>query len=172
MRPLVCTCSIFVLALTTGCPGDDGSGDTNPMTDDGTTMAPATSDGSSGDPMDSSGGPDTTTSGPDETTTATDDTTGGAVCGTNVEQSPECDACTHANCCPEVQACFGDETVTEDTDCLLLNNCIATMCAGAGSLMEVEQCVDMSCPELAGAFEVYLAFNGCWTGNCLEECSG
>lgn len=99
--------------------------------------------------------------------------TGTTECGTNVgTMNMACDDCSHENCCAEVQGCFGDETVTENTPCLDLNNCIATNCTDAGTVEAIQACIEMNCPELAGEFNTWAAFIGCVGMNCQAECAG
>lgn len=101
------------------------------------------------------------------------DDTAPAECGTNVgTMNPACDECMHTNCCPEVQACFGDETVTEATPCLNLNNCVATSCTTAMTIEDLTMCIDANCPELAGELETFLMFNSCGAMNCAAACGG
>lgn len=99
--------------------------------------------------------------------------TGTAECGTNVAtMNPACDECTHANCCAEVQGCFGDETQMGETPCLQLNNCIATSCTTAMTLEDLQMCIDMNCPDLAGELQNFLMFNNCAAMNCAADCAG
>jgi hypothetical protein len=99
--------------------------------------------------------------------------TGTGECGTNVStMNAACDDCTHANCCPEVQGCFGDETVMGETPCLQLNNCIAMSCGTAMTLEDLQMCIEMNCPDLAGELETFLMFNACAGMNCAAECAG
>ncbi len=99
--------------------------------------------------------------------------TGTGECGTNVStQNAACDECSHASCCPEVQGCFGDETVTENTACLELNNCLATNCQAAGTLDALEMCVEEFCPTLASEIPAFLALNACLGMNCGAACGG
>lgn len=103
-----------------------------------------------------------------------DDSTGEPVeCGTNVGTgNMACDDCSHANCCAELQACFGDETVVMATPCLELNNCIAMNCNGATTIMELQTCVDKSCAETADQLQTFLAMNQCVATSCAAQCAG
>jgi hypothetical protein len=94
-------------------------------------------------------------------------------CGTNVStMNAACDDCSHMNCCPEVQGCFGDETVMMNTPCLELNNCIAMNCTTATTIEELQTCVDGMCPDFADQLQTWLAFNQCLAMNCAAECAG
>jgi hypothetical protein len=105
-----------------------------------------------------------------------DSTTGGppAECGLVVQlnfPNAECGPCAEANCCPELQGCFGDETTMEMTECLQLNNCIAMECMGAMSLMDVQTCVDESCMDFSASFNTWVAYQACLGMNCMAQCS-
>jgi hypothetical protein len=94
-------------------------------------------------------------------------------CGTNVStMNAACDDCSHMNCCPEVQGCFGDETVMMNTPCLELNNCIAMNCTTATTIEELQTCVEGMCPDFADQLQTWLAFNQCLAMNCAAECAG
>lgn len=96
----------------------------------------------------------------------------GAECGTNVStMNAACDDCSHMNCCAEVQACFGDETVMAETPCLTLNNCIGSMCATAMTVQDLQTCVEANCADVAGELQTWLMFNNCVGMNCLDECT-
>jgi hypothetical protein len=94
-----------------------------------------------------------------------------STCGTNVSSTnATCDACAHANCCDELQACFGDETVVSETVCLQLNNCIASFCNSATTLEELQSCVNSSCPGAAGQLNTWLDYNACLSEACASQC--
>jgi hypothetical protein len=170
---LVHRLAFAALLSNVGCSGgDDTSGDdtAGATSQNGTTADPTTGLPTSDGP--GSSGPDDSTGAEPDDSTGAPATTGAPACGTNVMQSEACDACSHENCCAQVQACFGDESVTDDTACLLLNNCIAEQCAGSTTLDEVEACVDENCPEVADQFDVYLPLNSCQTSMCFDDCAG
>ena len=99
--------------------------------------------------------------------------TGTTECGTNVStMNVACDDCSHMNCCPEVQGCFGDETVMMNTPCLELNNCIAMSCTMATTIEELQTCVDAMCADFADQLQTWLAFNQCLATSCAAECAG
>lgn len=106
-----------------------------------------------------------------------DDTSTGeppAECGLVVQltfPNPMCGPCAEANCCPELQGCFGDETTMEMTECLQLNNCIAMNCMTAMSLMEVQTCVDESCMDFSASLNTWVAYQACLGMNCMAQCS-
>jgi len=99
--------------------------------------------------------------------------TGTTECGTNVStMNVACDDCSHMNCCPEVQGCFGDETVMMNTPCLELNNCIAMSCMTATTIEELQTCVDAMCADFADQLQAWLAFNQCLATSCMAQCAG
>ncbi len=189
----------FVLAMT-GCPGGDdvetGATTVNPPTTSAGTMGDTSGDASTGAPAttapaESSDGGDTTAGATcDPPCEAGQECIGGtcfdmpgdssssgeppAECGLVVQlnfPNPACGPCAEANCCPELQGCFGDETTMEMTECLQLNNCIAMNCMGAASLMEVQECVDMNCMEFGASFDTWLGYQACVGMSCAAECS-
>ena len=178
-RRLIST--LGLLLVLPACPGDDGETDTQSATsgatESGSTVSPSSSDdGTSEAPTGTSENP-TTTEDPPPTSSTSDgaessssSTAGGGECETNVSQSKECDACSHENCCAEVQACFGDETTKKDTPCLELNNCIAAECTDVKTLDELEACVDANCADVAAELDAYLALNQCQGNFCQEVC--
>ncbi len=91
--------------------------------------------------------------------------TGTGECGTNIStQNAACDECIFTNCCAEAQACWGDETVTEPTECVELNNCI-----GMNNCMD-QACIEENCSEFAGSIEPFLALNMCIGTSCASDC--
>jgi hypothetical protein len=189
--------SASLVALMAGCPaGDDGetgvstinapttevaedSTSTGEATTSPTTTMPAESTG-----MDTSGGVtcDPPCEAGQECIGGTcfdmpgDSTTGEppAECGLAVQlqfQNPECGPCAEANCCAELQGCFGDETTMEMTECLQLNNCIAMNCMMAMSLMEVQECVDMNCMDFSASMNTWVAYQACLGMSCVAQCS-
>lgn len=92
-------------------------------------------------------------------------------CGTNVSSAnPTCDACAHANCCDEVQACYGDETVTVETLCLQLNNCIVEYCTSFTTFEELQSCVNSSCSGSASQLNTWVDYNNCLFNACASQC--
>ena len=171
------------LAPTTTADPTGGGGDTDAMsgTADGTANATTPADDSAGDDMMATTDPPATCNPPCENGAQCiagqciggGDTGMPVECGTNVGTgNMACDDCSHANCCMEVQACFGDETVVMATPCLELNNCIATNCTMATNAMELQTCIDTNCPDLAGELGNWLAFNNCVFTNCQAQCAG
>lgn len=181
-----------------GCPGDDsddtgaesGPGPTtSPTTTDPgtttdppatTTMDPATTDSTTGDPPATCDPPCEADQECIEGTCfdlpPADSSSGEppAECGLGVTlmfPNPACGACLEANCCEQLQVCFGDETVMMETECLQLNNCIAMNCAMAMTQMELQMCVDMNCMDFAGSINDWLAYQVCAGMSCVADCS-
>jgi hypothetical protein len=95
-----------------------------------------------------------------------------AECGLAVQlqlPNPACVPCAEASCCAELQGCFGDETMTEETECLQLNNCIAMACAGA--MTDLMMCVDMNCADYSASLALWMAYRSCLGMSCLVECT-
>lgn len=83
--------------------------------------------------------------------------------------NPACAPCLEANCCDELQGCFGDETTMGMTECLSLNNCIVMECAGAGP--DIQACIDENCADFAGSFNLWVAYQACAGMSCQADCS-
>lgn len=95
---------------------------------------------------------------------------GGGMCGTNVMlTNPACDTCVKDACCDQMQACFGDETVTMPTPCLELNNCIVMNCAMA---QDLQMCINENCSDFADQVPTWGAFQQCAGMSCMTECAG
>jgi hypothetical protein len=189
--------SASLVALMAGCPaGDDGetgvstiNTPTTEVAEDSTSTGEATTNPGTTMPaestgMDTSGG--VTCDPPCEAGQQCidgtcfdmpgDSTTGEppAECGLVVQlnfPNPECGPCAEANCCPELQGCFGDETTMEMTECLQLNNCIAMECMTAMTLMEVQECVDMNCMDFSASLNTWIAYQACLGMKCMAQCS-
>ena len=178
--------SLTGLALSmAGCPGGDDSttgADTGTVPTTGTPMTsstgePATS--TTDTPMTSgqTGDSGADTSGGVTTDTPPADSSSGeppAMCGLVVQlnfPNPACGPCAEANCCPQLQACFGDETTMEMTECLQLNNCIAMNCAMAMTQMEFQMCVDANCSDFSASLPVWGNYQMCLGLSCQAECS-
>ena len=102
-----------------------------------------------------------------------DDGGSGATCPSNVStQNPACDSCIAENCCSQFQTCFGDASVTMETPCLQLNNCIAMNCMTAMDVQSLQECVNTSCADLAGEFNNWVGFNQCAATSCQAQCAG
>jgi hypothetical protein len=94
-------------------------------------------------------------------------------CFTPVEiqaPNPDCAPCLQANCCDQLQGCFGDETTMGETECLQLNNCIVMECMGVQPA-EIQACIDKNCAEFSGSFNDWVAYQMCAGMNCLADCS-
>jgi hypothetical protein len=86
-------------------------------------------------------------------------------------EPPECGPCLAASCCEELQACVGDETTMVETECRLLNNCIAMNCVMVGTQRELEACANDACAAYVASWETWLAFQSCAGSSCSNECS-
>ena len=86
-------------------------------------------------------------------------------------ENPACGECAEGMCCAQLQACFGDETVMEMTDCATLNNCIGMNCGGATTVAELQMCVEAMCAETAGELMTFLGINACLGMNCAAACA-
>jgi hypothetical protein len=69
-----------------------------------------------------------------------------------------CTQCGHANCCGELEACFGDADCTAFNQCLVDNNCQDQACA--------QQCAQAN---QAGA-QLFNTVGQCIQGSCAAEC--
>jgi hypothetical protein len=84
---------------------------------------------------------------------------------------PECGPCLAANCCEVLQACVGDETTMAETECRLLNNCIAMNCLMVATLRELEACANEVCAAYVASWATWVAYQMCAGMNCLADCS-
>ena len=189
----------LTLALA-GCPGDDsGTSDTmattmspttsttnstNPTTDttDGATGNAESSTGAGSTGEDTTGG--VTCDPPCEagqmcvsgTCFDVDDSSSGeppAECGLGVMlqfPNPACGDCLAANCCMQLQGCFGDETVMMETECLQLNNCIFMNCQGVMPA-DLQMCIQDNCGDFAGSLQDWIGYQMCAGANCAADCS-
>lgn len=97
----------------------------------------------------------------------------GAMCPSNVSTgNMACDSCLAESCCSEFQTCFGDETVTMETECLQLNNCIVENCGMAMDVASLQECVNTNCPDTAGEFNNWVSFTQCLGTSCMSQCAG
>jgi len=171
---------LSMTSLALACSSDDGVGETatessstssgststTGSTSEGTTTDATTGTGTMGSSSSSSatettGDPTTTTTTGDTTTTTTGDTTtttgdttttgGGGVCDPAPEDDA-CEACGKDGCCPEAEACDGNE----GCECWL-------ECAGNGGDLQ-------ECFLLCGQNPEFQAFVGCLMGSCGDEC--
>ena len=82
-----------------------------------------------------------------------------------------CDECLQTKCCGPLQACWGDGTETEETQCSLLNTCRVELCSTVLSA-DLEACIDENCPEYAAAYPQLIAHFDCTVDMCGAECLG
>ena len=82
-----------------------------------------------------------------------------------------CDDCLQTKCCDALQACWGDGTETEETQCSLLNTCRVEQCLDVLSA-DLEACLDEKCPDYAAAYPELIAHFDCTVGMCGAECLG
>lgn len=83
-----------------------------------------------------------------------------ATCTELNTQTPACTDCVVANCCSEIDACFGDLL------CASLYNC-SVQCSTAS---DPSQCIIDECQECVGAVNAYNAMNQCVYDHCSSSC--
>lgn len=87
---------------------------------------------------------------------------GGPSCTQLSTGKPGCDACAHASCCSQIDACFANP------DCLGFLNCLSKNCASAGA--NLNACAQQFCSQYANGINAYNAVSQCIGQSCAGSC--
>ena len=87
---------------------------------------------------------------------------GGPSCTQLSTGKPGCDACAHASCCSQIDACFANP------DCLGFLSCLSKNCASAGA--NLNACAQQFCSQYANGINAYNAVSQCIGQSCAGSC--
>ncbi len=98
---------------------------------------------------------------------------GGGMCmfGIAGASNPACDPCARTNCCSELSVCLQDATCMGLNTCLNGQPAMGTCLDTAMTQQAFESCLQMLCPNEAGAIQQFIAVQACLGTRCMAECT-